>query len=95
MYFLVDNLTVTSNQNSDYYTEFPIVSIKKPFIEVVNDMLMKEVPNLIKQMFQLNTIESIKAVLYRLPPEVSELILIPNYFRKNNRVLCCVILTTF
>jgi len=75
IYFLVDTLTVESNYYSEYYTQNPLIEIKKPFIKIINNIFVKESPKIIKYIFSITDIKKIKETIYKLPLEIIEMIL--------------------
>ena len=75
IYFLVDNLTNESNYFSNYYTKNPIVNDKLSFNDVINDIAVKSSPRIIKNIFRINDVKTIKNILDKLPLEITEIIL--------------------
>jgi hypothetical protein len=75
IYFLVDNITIESNYFSEYYTKNPIIVINESFNDILDDMYLKNIPNIIKYIFSLTDYLKIQTEINKLPLNIIEIIL--------------------
>lgn len=75
IYFLTNNLSVESTYFSEFYTQNPIVLIKKIFLEEIDSIYFEKSSDFIKELFNLKDVSKMKNIINRLPLEIVEIIL--------------------
>lgn len=75
IYFLVNNLTITNDYFSDYYTRVPNIINTKPFSEILNEVQMNLLPNYIDMMCKITKPSTFFKKIKAVPDNIQEIMI--------------------
>ena len=75
IYFLTNNLSVESTYFSEFYTQNPIILIKKIFLQEIDSIYFDKSSDFIKELFKLKDVSKMRNIINRLPLDIVEIIL--------------------
>jgi hypothetical protein len=76
IYFLVDNLSLKGKVASEYYTEYPHVTIPdQTFSKIIDPIYYKSLPKIIKEIFSIEKTSELRKLISKLPSEIVEFII--------------------
>ena len=73
MYFLVNNLSITDDSFSDYYTRLPNIINNKTFSDILYDVQIENLPLFIKMLCKITNKNQFMKLIKAIPEEVQEM----------------------
>ena len=73
IYYLVDNLTISDDKFSGYYTKIPTILVNKTFKDILYDTQLKYLPDIIDMLCNVNTEKEFDSLINHIPLKVQEM----------------------
>jgi len=73
IYFLVDNLSISTDYFSDYYVKNPNIVNNKTFKDILYETQIKNIPKFISKLYKITNFDIFSKLMKSIPTEIQEL----------------------